>query len=194
MHGSTNHARHQHDHQQPFYNSTQIACRICDHVFMSTQALINHIESHMVEEETAASIRQHRTNRLPASQRDLFANCLQPSFATLPENGLLLPPPLPERHPFLGVNRTFAPPPTGLLPPQVSPMARNYTNFSNSPQLILSAPQGQSRVAEAPPSDCTRPYLDLLEQPIKAMVQVSGRNDENNGISGLNRLDLALKL
>ncbi|GLT71423.1 hypothetical protein SLA2020_434410 [Shorea laevis] len=102
MHGSTNHARHQHDHQQPFYNPTQIACRICDHVFMSTQALINHIESHMVEEETAASIRQHRTNRLPASQRDLFANCLQPSFATLPENGLP-PPPLPERHPFLAL-------------------------------------------------------------------------------------------
>lgn len=191
MHGSTNHELH-----EPFYNPTQIACRLCDHVFMSTQALINHIESHMAEEETTtASRRQHRTNRMP-SQRDLFANSLQPSFATLPENMLPLVQPLPppERHPFLGVNRsTFALPAPTLLSPQVSLMARN--SFSHAPQFILSAPQGQRRsVAEEPPSDCTRPYLDQLELPIMAIVQASDRNDENNGFSGLNKLDLALKL
>jgi hypothetical protein len=184
MHGSTNHERH-----EPFYNPTQIACRLCDHVFLSTHALISHIESHMAEEETTtAPRRQHRTNRMPP-QRDLFANSLQPSFATLPENRL----PRPERHPFLGVNpSTFALPPPTLLSPQVSLMARNC--FSHAPQFMLSAPQGQRRVADEPPSDCTKPYLDQLEQPIMAIVQASDRNDENNGFSGLNKLDLALKL
>ena len=191
QHGSTNHiARH-----EPFHNPTQIACRLCDHVFMSTQALINHIESHMAEEESSAASRsrQHRTTttRLP-SQRDL----LLPNFATLLENRLPLVQPLPpaERHPFLCVHRSFAPlrPPPTLLP-QVSPMARFS---SHAPQLILSGPQEQRRVLapEEPPGDCTKPYLDQLEHPIMAVVQGADRNDENNGISGLNKLDLALKL
>lgn len=192
QHGLTNHARH----DQPFHNPTsQIACRLCDHVFLSTQALINHIESHIAEEESTAASRsrQHRaTSRLP-SQRDLLFNCSQPNFATLPENRLpLVQPPAAaaERHPFLCVHRTFAPPTPTLLP-QVYPMGRFS---SHAPQLILSGPQGQRRAAEEPPGDCTKPYLDQLEHPIMAIVQVADRNDENNGISGLNKLDLALKL
>jgi hypothetical protein len=195
QHGSTNHiARH-----EPFHSPTQIACRLCDNVFLSTQALINHIESHMAEEESTAASRsrQHRTTttRLP-SQRDLLFNCSQPNFATLPENRLPLvqPSPAPERHPFLCVHRSFAPqlPPPTLLP-QVSPMARFS---SHAPQLILSGPQGQRRilVPEEPLGDCTKPYLNQLEHPIMAVVQVADRNDENSGISGLNKLDLALKL
>jgi hypothetical protein len=67
---------------------------------------------------------------------------------------------------------------------------------SHAPQLILSGPQGQRRilVPEEPLGDCTKPYLNQLEHPIMAVVQVADRNDENSGISGLNKLDLALKL
>ncbi|KAB8495643.1 hypothetical protein FH972_025385 [Carpinus fangiana] len=195
QHGSTNHIAR----QEPFQSPTQIACRLCDQVFMSTQALINHIESHMAEEESTAASRsrQHRatTTRLP-SQRDLLFNCSQPNFATHPENRLPLvqrPSQPSERHPFLCVHRSFAPPPPPTLLPQVSPMARFS---SHAPQLILSSPQGQRRVLapEEPLGDCTKPYLDQLEHPIMVVVQAADRNDENSGIFGLNKLDLALKL
>jgi hypothetical protein len=183
------------------YSPTQIACRLCDNVFMSTQALINHIESHMGEEE-ATSRMQHRTNRLPIpSQRDICANPFQPNFALpippretqqLFENRLPVMQPLapPERHPFYGLNRMIVPRPT--LPPLVSPMARN--NFAVPPQFILSAEQAQRRMVEEPSGDCTKPYLNQLDHPIMKLVDVTDSNDDNNSISGLNKLDLALKL
>ncbi|KAK2643675.1 hypothetical protein Ddye_018870 [Dipteronia dyeriana] len=70
------------------YPTPQIACRFCDQVFMSPQALIHHIDTHIIEDVVMAG-RQHEMN-LMMSQRDhhLLTNPsrYQPNFpmATTP--------------------------------------------------------------------------------------------------------------
>lgn len=184
--------------QRP-YSPTRIACRLCDHVFLSTQALINHIESHMREEESAR--RQHRTSGLPSTRDPFVMNSFlpvnyialpAPTGVTLPILENRLPPAGPvassERHVLLGVDRIVASRPT--LPPQSPPMARN--NFSLAPRSIVPA---SPRQAEQPPKDCTKPYLNQLDHPIMAVVDITGSSDDHNTKSSLDiNLDLALKL
>lgn len=204
-------------------NRTQIACRFCDLVFMNTQAFILHVESHMVEDESSSRRRQHRRNHMPSQRAAILANSfLTGNYISMPTpprgtvplfvnrlrtlNRPLRPPPVqlpssapPERHPFLGVNPIVAPQarrPAPLL--QVSTMARQH-DFSFTPSGLTPAAalQAQRRALtpeETPNTDRTQPYLKQLEHPITAIVEVVDSKDDNCTISGLNKLDLALKL
>lgn len=176
------------------YMPTQIACRICNRVFVSTQALINHIESHMVNEESNSRL-QHRANRITPSQRALCANPLRPNFAlSIPpretpqlfENRLAPVQPIapPERHLFYGGSRFIAPQPNLL--PLLPPMPMN--KFALPPQMMLSAEQTQRRMVEEPPSDCTRPFIDQLDHPIVLSIEAADSNNDDD------KLDLTLKL
>lgn len=209
----------------PPYNPTQnIVCQFCGHVFVSTQALINHIESHMVEEEVSAAsrraMRQHVITNLLPSQTDhenLLVNSIMPNyFATnfpTPSRGTRplfidrlgpqplvqpsAPPARPERYNNnrVVVARPFQP------PLQVSPMARNIDSFAPIrfvPPAATAALQAQTTNAAEEGwrnQSTTRPYLNQLDHPIRAMVEVVEiEEDDNDTVSGLNELDLALKL
>ncbi|KAG2727875.1 hypothetical protein I3843_01G175000 [Carya illinoinensis] len=197
-------------------NRTQIACRFCDLVFMNTQAFIRHVESHMLEEESSSRRRQHRRNRMP-SQRPIFNSFVTANYFCLPTppRGTTVPlfldrlrtpvqlpsAVLPERHHFLGVNRIVAPRPRPAPPLQISPpMARRHdsSQLTSSQLTPAAAPQAQTRalepIQETRPTDSTQPYLNQLEHPITAIVEVVDSNNDNSTISGLNKLDLALKL
>ncbi|KAG6727003.1 hypothetical protein I3843_02G096000 [Carya illinoinensis] len=218
MHGSNLGRR-----QRPYNPTQNIACRLCNHVFVSTRALINHIESHMVEADSAASrtrraLQQIITNRLPSQRDNLIVNSFMPNyFATCfptPSRGTRpffvnrlrpRPPPVQPSAPraqerYMITNRIVAARP--FRPPLlVSPMARNIDGFSLAPVRFVpaaaaaAAPQAQTttNAEEEPPT--TRPFLNQLDHPIMAMVEVIEiEDDDNNEISGSNELDLDLKL
>ncbi|KAK4538929.1 hypothetical protein RGQ29_032157 [Quercus rubra] len=159
------------------YMPTQIACRICNRVFVSTQALINHIESHMVNEEALCPnpLRPNFALSIPPRETpQLFENRLAP----------VQPIALPERHHFYGGSRFIAPQPNLL--PLLPPMPMN--KFALPPQMMLSAEQTQRRMVEEPPSDCTRPFIDQLDHPIVLSIQAADSNNDDD------KLDLTLKL
>lgn len=189
-----------HGRQQLPHNPSQIACRLCNQVFLSTQALINHIETHMVEDHEAASRKQQqqKTNFM-STQRDLFAvNQFRPSFPSLTptttplsSSALKTQPFFPvqfssplERNPvpkvvpqFVNSQPPILPPPT---PPPVSPMMRNNMTPAMS---LVQQPMQQQRVG-IEDGFYTKPFLCLLERPIPKST------DKPNVIV----LDLTLKL
>ncbi|XP_048332681.2 formin-like protein 2 [Ziziphus jujuba] len=201
--------------QQLPHNPSQIACRLCDQVFLSTQALINHIETHMVEDEAKAASRrqqkqqeeqQQQTNFM-STQRDLFAvNPFRPAFPS-PTPVPTLPPstlkaqtffpvqfssPLPIVPQIVNSQPLILPPPT---PPPVSPLMRNNMMTVGTPVMtpimtFVPPPMQQRRsvaIEEINASDYTKPLLSLLERPIQKPSEVV---EKANGIV----LDLTLKL
>ncbi|KAF9677735.1 hypothetical protein SADUNF_Sadunf08G0138300 [Salix dunnii] len=177
---------------------SQIACRICDHVFTSVQALIDHTESHMIEDVEPARWK----NGLKFSSRaDPIANPF--SFG----------PPTPTRLPptgFLGHNRfnflslternlAFSPSstpqniasaqPVSTQQSQLSLLARNRKYTAGSQHVPFTLPTVQPKVIEEPHDIArTRPFLQQLERPFSPGVN-HGKNR-----SYAETLDLTLKL
>lgn len=185
----------------------QIACRLCDRVFLSTESLINHIESHMAEDEAASKTRQLQQTNFVSSQRDMFAtNPFQPAAfpsptpparSTSQKTRLFFPMqfpavPLDQRNHLPGVSQTVSQPPPIIpppTPPPVSPsMIRNNVSLGTPVMTFGQMAAAQRRVVgeESTSTDCTKPLLSLLEHPIPKVDGVANGSYIN--------LDLALKL
>ncbi|KAJ0034208.1 hypothetical protein Pint_25087 [Pistacia integerrima] len=179
-HGNGNNMMHELNHarKRPFA-STQIACRICDQVFLSTQSLINHIETHIGENgSVVSSRRQHELMNNHIFQQNYFAMRQQ------------------ERNPFLH----GAPAATRLVPQVPVPPSRLSLSLGVfgphlPPNYISRQVQAemQRRMAAAEPArDFTKPFLDQLQQ-----ITIPANHDverEHRHMYDSETLDLTLKL
>ncbi|KAB2599847.1 hypothetical protein D8674_010118 [Pyrus ussuriensis x Pyrus communis] len=179
---------------------TQIACKLCDRVFMSTQALIAHIESHLADDDLSTTVRLRQLN-LPNSTDPFISS-----------NALLRPStnPFHQRRLFHGANNQicFVPSPAPPPPPQThyhfphpqQPQIPHYllprnpnVNSGAAGSHHMMMPYGNQMahvVREENHSDSTRPFLSQLERPIPSInfgLDASGNPNFDN-------LDLALKL
>ncbi|KAJ6430223.1 hypothetical protein OIU84_021599 [Salix udensis] len=156
---------------------SQIACRLCDHVFASVQALIDHTESHMIENVEAA--RWKNGPSFSSSRADLTANPLI-SFG----------PSTPTRLTQTGTPQNIASAqPVSTPQSQLSLLARTSKNPAGSQQVPLTSPTVQPRVVEEPRDiDRTRPFLQQLERPF------SSGGSHGKKRSNAETLDLTLKL
>lgn len=181
----------------PAIQQQQIACRICNKVFLSTHSLINHIETHMVNNETPAARGQ---------------NELINQFVTNPNfyNNFTLQNPLPPtqspihsgriaqeiiRNPFLFPN------PQSLRnnqrPWPVTPTNLPGKNLVFGPQLLPrsvfrhQAVQIQQQLSSTSSDYFTKPLIDQLQRKIPAIERYV---DGNNRVLGSEMLDLTLKL
>ncbi|KAJ6689242.1 hypothetical protein OIU85_005624 [Salix viminalis] len=179
---------------------SQIACRLCDHVFASVQALIDHTESHMIENVEAA--RWKNGPSFSSSRADLTPNPLisfGPSTPTrLTQTGFLGH----NRFNFLSLterNLAFSPSstpqniasaqPVSTPQSQLSLLARTSKNPAGSQQVPLTLPTVQPGVVEEPHDiDRTRPFLQQLERPF------SSGGSHGKKRSNAETLDLTLKL
>ncbi|KAF3456759.1 hypothetical protein FNV43_RR01413 [Rhamnella rubrinervis] len=180
----------------------QIACRLCDRVFLSTQSLIDHIETHMVEDEAASKTRQLQQTNFISSQRDMFAT--NPFRSTAFPSPTPRPPSMSHKtRPFFPVRfpavpldqRNLSPAasqmvsqPPPILPPPTPPLV-STSMISNNVALgtpVMTFDQRRVIVEESTSTDYTKPFLSLLEHPIPKVAGVANGNCIN--------LDLALKL
>ncbi|KAB5545117.1 hypothetical protein DKX38_013229 [Salix brachista] len=179
---------------------SQIACRLCDHVFTSVQALIDHTESHMIENVEAARWKDGLS--FSSSRADPTANPLisfGPSTPTrLTQTGFLGH----NRFNFLSLterNLAFSPSstpqniasaqPVSTPQSQLSLLARTSKYTAGSQHAPLTLPTVQPRVVEEPHDiDRTRPFLQQLERPFSS----GGSHGKNR--SNAETLDLTLKL
>ncbi|KAJ7979846.1 Zinc finger, C2H [Quillaja saponaria] len=182
--------------QNPQNTIQLVACRICNRVFLSNQELINHIEDHIQRQEIN-SRRQHnkllKSNPIMSNQGQLmFSNTYRPNLGFRPTMVSRR-----EINAFPGgaQQRTVAPALPRIRqiqpqqPPQVASSARN--NVVVAPQQIRAVQpavqQFRQRVMleELPSYDGTKPYINMMEKPLKKARMDVG--DEHN-------LDLTLKL
>ena len=206
-----------HGRQEPY--SGLIACRICDRIFMSDEALFDHIELHLLLDESAAR-RQLLLSHLSPSQRSLMDNrsnqnfpllstpqqvLQQPTLSTLdngyassilpsernPASSILLPS---ERNPFsIGAN-------TRNLdlqlttPSPISSCSRDNNMPLRTHPTLSAAPQ--IIFVPQPRTDCfTRPFLNQLETTLLMDRMASFVDKEIAGNLGdQEMLDVTLKL
>ncbi|XWS13870.1 hypothetical protein CRYUN_Cryun36dG0076000 [Craigia yunnanensis] len=203
-----------HGRQEPY--SGLIACRICDRIFMSDEALFDHIELHLLLDESAAR-RQLLLSHLSSSQRSLLDNRFnqllstrqqvlqQPALSTLdngyassilpsqrnPASSILLPS---ERNPFsVGTNtrnldlQSTAPSLISSCSRDNNMPLRTHPTLSAAPQIIF-VPQTRT--------DCfTRPFLNQLETTllVNGMASFVDREISDN-LGDQEMLDVTLKL
>lgn len=173
----------------PHNNPDQVGCRLCNQVFMGTQALIAHIESHIAHEEIA--IRSLNSPNHINSQKGQVSHRFPP---TLP-----MPMPLQETINFANSKIFQSPPqPTRMPQPRRNPFFSVAHVGSSQPirQMLfppqLPIPQAQWKPEEYP-NDGTKAYIKQLEKPIKKIdfIDLVGMDDDNSDVQTLN---LALKL
>ncbi|KAJ9154148.1 hypothetical protein P3X46_027515 [Hevea brasiliensis] len=151
---------------------------------MSTQALVDHIESHMKDEGSSS---RSQPNLMPC-QRNPFNNptsqaSLQPTLP-FPLNNYNLAS-FQERSPIFSATPLI----TSQRPssePQVSLLGVR-SNYTIESQQVLFPRQSQRKAIEEPPSDFTKPFLQQLEKPYPHKTERKNRSD-------LDMLDLSLKL
>lgn len=189
------------------YSRKQMTCRLCGRVLLSTQALIAHIEAHLIQDEMATRSRQNQ--KYPHKPPPNLLNIPRPHSCNLlvcnPNFRPAFPmPPPPPFFPGPVVQRPMAMRPVNNIsltlgngsgpaqiikiishppntPPQVSPLVRN-----DGGKLVTQA--HKSVVEAAPVDDVTKPFRRQLEQPI-GKVEVVDLEEENG-----DKLDLTLKL
>ena len=188
--GSRNMYRFDHVQHRP-QNPPQIACRLCDQIFMSSRALINHLESHMTEDGTISATRQQETNLIsPQREGNVSINQFQSNLALLT--------PLQEIRPSIQncyslVQNTAVPARNHISTAQFDvPSPQLQLAWSNymliKPQPIPSVQPAKQTVIKQLPSDFIKPYIDQLDKPIPEIVDlIKSDNDEK-------KLDLTLKL
>lgn len=166
MHGNENNV-HELNHvcKRPFA-STQIACRICDQVFLSNRSLINHIYTHTAEYESVVASRR----RQEQAQRDFFAK---------------------KRNPFLhGALADRLPVPPSWLSLSMGALGSQLPPDYKSRQVQVEM---QWRMAAAEPArDFTKPFLNQSHHNTIPANHLAAREDGN--IFDSEMLDLTLKL
>lgn len=166
-----------------------VACRICDAVFSSSQALINHIGAHVADDGAAAAVAAAAASRRHNQQRSQMHRFPPgPPFLAQPRATALF---LPSR--FSAPNSLGFDAAESLWPNQLSPFARNVFREGPPP---CAPPVGQYlpnwSEAEEAAGDCTRPYINQLEKCIPKVAD--GAEEDDARQLYFCKLDLTLKL
>ncbi|KAK2453883.1 hypothetical protein P8452_01399 [Trifolium repens] len=146
-----------------------VACRFCNRVFISSQALVTHIKTHM-EHEKAAIRRLYPTKDINP-QAQFPSHNFRPSFHvpidTQNINGDRIFHPQPRRNQFFNV---------GSMQMQLPPHVYQWKHLE-----------------EESSNDGTKAYIMQLEKPIKKIdfIDLVSNDDDMDGV---HTLDLALKL
>lgn len=187
----------------------QIACRFCSRSFISTQALITHIDSHMENEEVA--IRRLYSSQHINSQRQFAptSHCFPPGFPVPidPQNMItdhqhgrvfqLAPPPQQpmRRNPFFSAGQVGS----SQQPVRQMQPVPPHVNLPSGTGLLAQFPTPQVhhhqywKPEEESSNDGTKAYILQLEKPIKKIdfIDLVNIDDDNSDVP---TLDLALKL
>lgn len=173
----------------PQISHQQIACRLCDQIFMSSRALINHLESHMTEGGAISTrkpeinfISHHRegNNTLPIDQ-------FQPTNLALPTppqdiRSSRYSPATPARTTY-GSGGRF-----GVLSPQLQLAGSNYMFTVRQTVPPVRRPAKHRSTMKQLPRDFIKPYIDQLDKPIPETVELMESDDDEKNF------DLTLKL
>ncbi|CAK9160098.1 unnamed protein product [Ilex paraguariensis] len=106
--------------------------------------------------------------------------------------GLANPP--PQWQTVIGENHRFRlqPPRLSSPPLVVAPVTRNH---ALGPHPVPSFRQADRTVMTEPSSECTKPFINLLDKPIKEVFEIVDSDDESlSSKSDSKKLDLSLKL
>ncbi|GAU41489.1 hypothetical protein TSUD_13710 [Trifolium subterraneum] len=147
-----------------------VACRLCNRVFISGQALITHIESHM-EHEEAAIRRLYPQAQFPSHY---FRPGFHVPIDTQYINGGRIFHPQPRRNQFCNVGSMQM-----QLPPHVLPNPHVYQ---------------WKHLEEESSNDGTKAYIMQLEKPIKKIDFIDLVSNDDDMSNDVHTLDLALKL
>ncbi|WCJ24066.1 hypothetical protein M5689_006052 [Euphorbia peplus] len=198
----------------------QIACRICNNVFMSTQALIDHIETHMSidHDPRISSFSGPRRPQPPLSLNNVSngtLSLLTGQRINTNTNNFNFPIPSPNMPMNMPYNPSvysslasynqdrnfmFNPNPPQIIPPQPAPnmyspymaMRNNYAFGSQFfPNFPFQAPRKFN--TENMNRDATKPFLQQLEKPITPNSNFQ-LNAHKRKRSEFEMLDLNLKL
>ncbi|GLT84981.1 hypothetical protein SLE2022_031860 [Rubroshorea leprosula] len=204
--GQRSHARQ----SRPLPNEPNpLACTICNHVFASNQALLHHIEGHIIRNETASTVRRQHDMGLFSSNTNISSNSSNinhqnPLFSPEQINSLGLhpyphQPPVDAPYPssFMPQEPNHFPfiPFNGVLVPATSSSLSRHPLYARNgqPSVHPLAPhfgyqvQRRSQVQqEPPPNNHTRPLLSQLER--------KRDNEHDNGSSSSSALDVDLTL
>lgn len=156
-----------------------VACRLCNRVFSSTQALVTHIESHM-ENEEAAIRRLYSIEHIIPQRR--FPYCFPLGFHV----------PLMDTQ-NINVGRNFHP--QSMMIPQ--PRKNQFFNVGSMQVKFPPHVYQLKHLEDESSNDGTKAYIMQLEKPIKKidfidLVNNDDGDDDDN--SDVHALDLALKL
>ncbi|KAJ9145723.1 hypothetical protein P3X46_028069 [Hevea brasiliensis] len=161
---------------------------------MCTQALIDHCESHMVDEESSS----RRQPNLVPSQGNPFTNnssqaSLLPALPFTP-NSHNLPYNFQETNPIINASTPLILSQQPTSQPQISLFGVRNNYLIGSQQVPFPhQPLREVMMMEEPASDWTRPFLQQLEKPFSYKIELKGV-DDNRNTSDLDMLDLTLKL
>ncbi|CAK8570691.1 unnamed protein product [Lathyrus sativus] len=155
-----------------------VACRLCNRVFISTQALVTHIESHMKNEE--AAIRRLYSIEHIIPQRRFPSHCFPLGFHV----------PLMDTQ-NMNEGRTFQPQP--MMIPQ--PRKKQFLSVGSMQMQFSPRVYQLKHLEEESSNDGTKAYIMQLEKPIKKIDFIDlVNNDDDDDNSDVHALDLALKL
>lgn len=172
---------------RPSGDRSQIVCRVCNQMFLSTQALIHHMDSHRIEHDIALRrFEQH----VMFSQGGLLPNPF-----VRPINGPILPkdclgPNYSLNPSLVGGNNIVSRSQEVLVSPkqQVKKVIPPFRPQVNGPPVVnIQQVVPQKKVEQGLSSDGTRPFLSVLEFNIAKFKE---REIKFNS----NQLDLTLKL
>eukprot|EP00257_Ricinus_communis_P009776 XP_002528836.2 uncharacterized protein LOC8263762 [Ricinus communis] len=168
---------------------------------MSTQALIAHIETHMVDDSSASRRQSNSLSLIPYQRNNPYNTNPSSSASSMPPNLLSFSPNsynLPSlqetrNNPMLSGNPQMVSP-RPIFPPQpplsLLAMRKNNNYPSIGSQLQISVALSQRKTMEEHPSvDCTKPFIEQLDKPYSSKTEMK---DDNK--SDLDMLDLTLKL
>ncbi|KAF5752399.1 hypothetical protein HS088_TW01G00308 [Tripterygium wilfordii] len=163
----SNHGRSQRPQLQP--QPPMIACRFCDHLFMNTRALINHVESHMKEDGTdrMTSTLMGQPPIIPRTHQSCYPNY---HHNTLPMAAMSVSP--------------------SLSPSGYGSLMHQELHQSVLRPRPISGLQTQHAVVEEPYSDGTRLFIQQLERPFVGTSALEESGSRSSSIE----VDLALKL
>ncbi|CAJ1967060.1 unnamed protein product [Sphenostylis stenocarpa] len=166
---------------EPYNNTGPKGCKLCSQVFTTTQALLNHLESHMAQEEVAIR-RLYSSSQHVNSQKQLGSSQFPPQLT-------------------VGDGRIFQPQPQPGIMQMPQPFIRNpFFNVSQIGSSSLPARKMQVPPPKVFPCDVStnddgsKAYILKLEKPIKKIdfIDLVNVDDDNN--SNVEEVDLDLKL
>lgn len=169
---STSHVQH-----MPL-NPPQIACRLCDQIFVGSRALMHHLESHMTENNGIVPKRQQQQIR--SHQREGNDSILS---LPIPAQELRRPP---AQNPAVAAGNHISAARFDIPPPQLPISRSNYPLIRPRP-LPSVQPAKQRVTTNLFHCDFIKPYIDLLDKPIPQIVELMESDDDE-------KLDLTLKL